>query len=148
MQREPIERLVHELPIAPYSKPDEIERRGRNSGNDCAIRGIVPGREHSIGVDGQLQATLVPAGACARQRRPDAREHEHGLSEQRVVRDAARVVVGFADQPGMRSGQTARQERRYIELLPHREVIRQGHGDLGIELHATSIRRRARILYD
>jgi hypothetical protein len=83
MKAQPVEDLVHRLPLGAERDPDEIEILCRDTGDRGAVRLVMIGREQLLRVDGRRDAAahraLVGPAKLGGVRLVD----QHGLDEHR-----------------------------------------------------------------
>ena len=100
------------------------------TGHDAANR-AVPG-QHRLG-----GAAVAMVGQRFRFVRP-RRKHQYRLAQQPRVQPPRRVLIRLPHRLRRRARDTRRQERRHIQLLPHRQIVQHDDGNLGVE-HPASI---------
>ena len=123
MKLQSVDYLVDDLAVGAESQPHEVEVGPLHGPDHLAVRRIVRGPEHVLGVDRGLDAARERAIERPRECRPVGAVDQDRLADQRVVAVARAVLVGMADTIREGSRDSARKERRDIELLPRLKVV-------------------------
>ena len=129
-----VDDLVDDLALGAQRNTHQIELGARNRLHHLAVRGIVAGLEHVLGVDRRHHAARQRAVERARQRGTVGAIDQDRLADQPQVFRARAVFIGLADAFRICRGDAAGEERRDVELLPGFEIGADDDGDLGVEL--------------
>src|SRR5262245_3551313 len=120
MQRQPFERLIHELAVAAHGHAGEAQVLAAHRLHHSAVGGVVVRAEQVFGEDRELQPGMAQAVIGPPQLPRRRREHQHRLPEHRQITMPGAVLVDLADAVGLGAGHAAHQERGGVQLLPNR----------------------------